>query len=399
MLNTAQNFYILPSRLFEFAAGGLIAVSPDNYRAFKKSNMALSVGAVLIMLLLLVDGNVDIDKVRLIITVLVTCVFVIIAERKENYALTSKLKWLGFLGIASYSLYLWHQVIMAFYRYTVDCEMANFAYVIVISLSFLVGIASFYLLEQPLTELTKKNKTNVYVVNGLCALCALFLVCMGEYYYKRKGVVRDVPELDLYLKDSPITESQEYNSCRSALDEDFVENGKKNILVIGDSFGRDWINVLIESGVDSVMNISYHTDMDYVVRQRIEKADYIFVSRNGAFFDKYARLLPLMEHKSYYIVGCKSYGPSPGNIYNNDRYGQHYYEQAYKDISLNTLNRDELSLFGKHYIDMMGALANKQGLIPSFTPDKKLISHDGIHLTKAGAQYYAALIDVWGYLK
>ncbi len=43
---------------------------------------------------------------------------------------------------------------------------------------------------------------------------------------------------------------------------------------------------------------------------------------------------------------------------------------------------------------MMDSLQNKDGKINLFTPDKKLISHDGLHLTKAGAIYFAKLLKV-----
>ena len=42
----------------------------------------------------------------------------------------------------------------------------------------------------------------------------------------------------------------------------------------------------------------------------------------------------------------------------------------------------------------MDSLRNADGNISLFTTDKKLISHDGLHLTRAGAQELAKKINV-----
>lgn len=46
------------------------------------------------------------------------------------------------------------------------------------------------------------------------------------------------------------------------------------------------------------------------------------------------------------------------------------------------------------HIDLMAYLANSDGSIPAFTHNHKFISHDGLHLTRASAQFVASRIDV-----
>ena len=58
------------------------------------------------------------------------------------------------------------------------------------------------------------------------------------------------------------------------------------------------------------------------------------------------------------------------------------------------INIDEQVEFKGKYINLMDSLQNKDGSINLFTQDKLLISHDGIHLTRAGAKLYAKLINV-----
>lgn len=42
---------------------------------------------------------------------------------------------------------------------------------------------------------------------------------------------------------------------------------------------------------------------------------------------------------------------------------------------------------------MMDVIKDNSGQYCIFTPEHKLISHDGLHLTRAGAKYYASKIN------
>ena len=96
----------------------------------------------------------------------------------------------------------------------------------------------------------------MYLLNTICLGLAVILVVASLRYYKQDGLVRNIPELGLYVGENNMT-PEEYNQAPHSLNLDFEDNGKKNILVIGDSFGRDWVNILLEASVDSIFNISY----------------------------------------------------------------------------------------------------------------------------------------------
>ena len=105
-------------------------------------------------------------------------------------------------------------------------------------------------------------------------------------------------------------------------------------------------------------------------------------------------------NKNYYRVGIKGFGYWVGQVYNNDRYGDGYFNQAIEITSLtDRIDKEEKILFGERYIDMMSPIKVDNANIAIFTSDNKLISQDCLHLTKAGAQMYAEKLDVWQYLK
>jgi hypothetical protein len=44
------------------------------------------------------------------------------------------------------------------------------------------------------------------------------------------------------------------------------------------------------------------------------------------------------------------------------------------------------------YVDVLAILADGNGRVPAFTPDRRLISQDRAHLTQAGARYVGTLL-------
>lgn len=231
---------------------------------------------------------------------------------------------------------------------------------------------------------------------GICFSIAVSLSIPAVIFYNKNGVVRDIPELDVSLS-NPL-ESQLYNGRINSFDKAFENNNKKNVLVIGDSYARDWVNVLLESGIASSLNISYHRVMDDEIKSRIDKATWVFIATCTPLSYEYSDLLPYLREKKWWRVGTKNFG-SMGPIYNK-RFDKDYFSQT---VSVREedkeLNEKERLLYGKYYIDMMDTIRNRNGDIPAFTPSHKFISHDGLHLTKAGAKYYSQLINIRNMLK
>ena len=391
-VSTAQKFYLLPARLFEFALGGLLVFRGQIRR---KSNQLLA-GLFLLSLILLVSANWDMEvaQMRLLLTVMVsTCFLAFVLDGSAPHMSSRFLTPVVYVGKASLSFYLWHQVVLAFYRYIFNDELHLIDYLIVFLVCSLLAAFSYELIEKRLLGRLNNKKLQIGTII-ICVLLSFFLFFPSAWGYSHHGLVRDVPELDLYVGRDNNLESQDYNNRIYAMDCDFPDSGKRKVLVAGDSFARDWVNVLLEAGVDSVMDISYHADTDSELEHRIEQADVIFVSTNAPF-ERYWRYLPRMLSKKFWRVGIKNFGTRNGIVYNNDRYGKDYFSQTIQvTASIEQLNNTEKGIFGKHYIDVMTALRLVDGSIPVFTPSHGFYSHDGLHLTRAGAKELARRLDV-----
>lgn len=394
-IDTAVTFYLLPARLFEFAAGGLLAF-PSASKGKERDNRIMGFFLLFVIVLICINDAYTMAKVRLLLTVALSALIVKYSERASSDAFSSVwLKALSLfvpLGMASYSLYLWHQVILAFYRYVVNNEFTVWSYIVTLSISLFVGYLSYSLLEKSVTAYTKQSKGRTYLVLSLCLLATILISVLSLKWYKTQGAIRDIPELEVSLNDPSSWEPQEYNARITDLYEKPFppRNGKKNVLVVGDSYARDWINVLLEGGAKDI-NLSYSMDIAPDLRKKIEQADIIFVA-NNASIDRYVDYLPAMMQKKFYRVGHKAFGRGVGYAYNQARMSNDYSQfvvPVYDDI-----NEDERIEFQGMYINLMDSIRNSGGSINLFTADKRLITHDGIHLTRAGAKEFAKRLNI-----
>lgn len=388
----AFHFYLLPSRLFEFIAGGLIATSSTIER--KENNWKVWGCLLLVILLIAFNANLNAQQYRLLAIVLTTTLLIQITTAKMSFCPIPNIKVVSFLGMASYSIYLWHQVIIAFYRNIIENQLSVWDYLFVIGGALTVGYFSYYFIEQGVEKAMKRNvKTTKYVLS-ICCVLILPISYLSINFYKHEGVVRDIPELETYISKPTTWATLVYNDTIDKKDIDFPSNDKKNVLIVGDSYARDWYNILKESNYADSLNLSYHKALDNVLYERIRKANYIFLANNGDF-NKFGSFIPQMSKKKLYRVGDKRFFSSPCLIYNKRFFGNSYYDQKI-DIAndIVTRNINEKRTFGDGFINMMDVVRDSSGQYNIFTPEHKLISHDGLHLTRAGARFYASKLNI-----
>jgi hypothetical protein len=180
------------------------------------------------------------------------------------------------------------------------------------------------------------------------------------------------------------------------------ETDKQHWLLVGDSFARDFANVILESPIADSVELSYifYTDYEFPeYGERFATADKIIYSYNGiteeqvSSFDSVCLANNFPVEKTL-LVGIKNFGSSNGQFYR--RRGQpDYFEQRTGFEGEWIMENNELikSLYGDRYLDLISLVIDENGTVPVFTPDHHFISPDTRHFTVAGAKYFATLID------
>ena len=289
------------------------------------------------------------------------------------------------IGKRSYSIFVWHQVFLAFYRYYVSAKVT-----IPFVIGYLLLVAVVSELSYRYVEKRIQDSRRSFVV---WVSLAVLTICVAAFIYFRAGVVRDVPEQNITVGNVHRNMHAEYVDRVYQYDHSFPkDNDKINVLVEGVSFGRDFANCLLESTYADSVNLSYTHTWETVKMDRIQEADYIF-----SFTSRKDVPQIVWENKKdsaqVWGIGTKNYGASNGIIYSR-RFADDYLSSTIEpQDGYRQLNEQWKREWGDRYIDFMGMAMKDDGRIRVFTPDGKFISQDCEHLTKEGAQWYGSIID------
>lgn len=405
-ISSGNRFYYIPYRFFELGIGGLVALNVNRVKSFntlyvKKLAVLFLLGIMCCSIYNLLigdfsDSNVVIGKdfgsdngmpfssqFVLLATVILTSI-VVVCKDGESWLLNSNL--LSCLGKMSYSIFIWHQILLAFYRYSFSNNMSLCFSILFIFVVLGVSSLSYYFIEKKIYFSEKS------FIGWSLAAC-LVMVTSG-YLVIHAGVVRDVPELDVVKgKEHRGMFGEFCDRVYQYKQYPIEENGKPNVLVEGISFGRDFANVIIESEyIDSVNLVYVYNWKDPDLIEKVSKSDYIF-----CFSAKSKVPDSVWENKKANCIvkgiSTKNFGECNGIVYKN-RYSDSYFnctaeiEPGYKE-----LNEEWKKQWGKDYIDLLTPSLVDENRVRVFTDDKRYISQDCRHLTQAGAQWYANTLD------
>jgi peptidoglycan/LPS O-acetylase OafA/YrhL len=380
-----QKFYLIFFRFWELAAGGIAAMAL-NGRLIEHRFAALPI--LLLALLLCFEFSFISSEFTLVAVIFLTVAVLATANEKEPLSqLLLENSTMAWLGKISFSLYMWHQVLLAFARYFWVQELQMFHLTIIFLLNIALSSFSYLLIEQPF-----RNQNRIANKPFLIAIASFFMVSTGLsfYIYYNAGVLKDIPELGIKKSEAERNLHSQYNRRIHNYDRSFDSTDKIKILVIGNSFGRDWANVLLESkfGPDLDISYLYAVDSRPDAQNRIDGADVIF---QVAPIRKDLRLSGIPKQKLW-AVGTKNFGTSSGIFYN--RKGPDYYQQrALMEKGYFEKNETLRLEWEGQYLDYIEKIIDDKQTVPVFTPSKLFISQDCRHLTRGGAQYFSQLFE------
>jgi len=378
-------FYMLPFRFYELSIGGIAAILLKD-RIIKNNLSPFLI--LLIIIILCFNFSFIPHSILIFLTIVFTCGLLITANEKNKLSsLILENKVIVFIGKISFSLYMWHQVLLAYGRYFVWNELNLMNLSMVFILTILFSIVTYIFIEQPFRN--KKRINNKILIWSLSSVF-LFTSLFSFYIYSHAGVLHDIPELDIKKQSAKRNMHAKYNDGIYQLDKDFEANDKIKILVIGNSFARDWANILLESKFNHKIEISYiyqaekHKDL----YKRIQAADYIFWSE---IYKKDIKAMNIDLNKVW-CIGTKNFGVNNGIFYNYKE-SDYCMQRTFMEKKYIEKNYKLKAEWNEKYIDLISLVIDKDSTVPVFTTECKFISQDCRHLTKAGAKYFSTLIE------
>ena len=197
----SASFYLLPTRAWELLLGALLAFLPKIN--FQSRYRALLTGSGIILVFVsfyFLSKELSFPGINALFPCL-GAGMIILANHKRSGNFVSKLisiKPLVFIGLISYSLYLWHWSFIVFYKHY-TFEKPNI--IIVLIFSFIVATISWKFIEKPFRATSKKRLPYV-----ILSLTTLSLILFGYYIYQSKGIPERLPDRFSYLTAEGIKE-------------------------------------------------------------------------------------------------------------------------------------------------------------------------------------------------
>ncbi len=233
------NFFLLPTRAWELGTGALLAIySTTGINLGKAARQVLSaLGIIMISLaIFLLDGSIRYPSLWGLIPVAGTTL-VLLATTPET-VVGKVLSWrpIVFTGLMSYSIYLWHQPIFAFYRmyYLGEPPLINF--LALIGVTIILAALTWRFVEQPFRKGVFHTRKSLF---GTAAGLSAVLIVIGEVSAITTGslgleVARERLDRGSYAKADPQSASYSQGAATGA------------VVLWGDSFA-DAISVSLKN--------------------------------------------------------------------------------------------------------------------------------------------------------
>jgi peptidoglycan/LPS O-acetylase OafA/YrhL len=238
----ASAFFLLPTRAWELAVGALLA-HHDSRAALRRFVLPrwaketlgglglLGLAAAIVGF----DHNTAFPGIAAAVPVFATAMLIAAQGSAVNRFILGN-KALVFVGLVSYSWYLWHWPLLSFARLVADHPISLATALTLVALSFLLAIASWRFVEQPFRTTSASDSTSLWRYGAATALMLTIgaVLVAGRGWEKRlpdefiaierSGAIRFDPCLAAYGQAAPNLE----RGCVAAA-------GGNTVALIGDS--------------------------------------------------------------------------------------------------------------------------------------------------------------------
>lgn len=385
---STMHFYLVSARFYQLAIGALL-VSLSHALPSIKTSIVSFTSFVCVLLLLLLPFKAQ----PFTLSVAATCLTASLLYFYHNsLAFILENKVVQFIGKISYSLYLWHHLVFCIFRLTYQPIITTPQYLLLTFCIISLATISYYVIEQPFRN---KQLVSTKLLLIITITASIALVLAATYIYKLKGIVKNIPEMDIYLGKPANTNSYiAYNERVYNMNVPFTSTSKKKLLVIGNSYSRDFVNMLIENNYSDSFEISFNAKFNTTeTKQRISQADFVIIGCpiDSLYLNKFCKANKLDKSKIL-IVGTKNFGSNFNWLFNTTTPNNRCTVRVKMESNYIPANNWYKLQQPNRYVDLIGLLVDQNNHVPAFTPQCKLISQDCKHLTQDGAKYLGSLL-------
>lgn len=248
-------FFLSPFRAWELLLGALLGIGgiPAIRNEMARNGMALLALVALLGAVVFMEEGVDFPGWKAAIPVLATALLLHVGASGGS-RINAVLAWkpLVFIGLISYSLYLWHWPLLVLVKYRQGMTpLEPWVAVVLLGVALCLAIASYRWVEQPLRHRRvgagRPSHVPVFAISGAAAV---LLVLMGWWVMSKQGLPERVPPAVLALDQarSPVIPYKECDGKAVSMERVACRIGAKGdsglTLIWGDSWAMAWAPAL-----------------------------------------------------------------------------------------------------------------------------------------------------------
>lgn len=423
-------FFLLPTRFWELLVGSFVGIYLFD---FPKSNEAsgeyLNQFFGFLGLCLILFSVFYFDKETLFpgysafIPVLGTALIIVYGTSRTYVGKILSLRVLVFLGLLSYSAYLWHQPFFSFLRHS-DIKLTATSSLFTVATTFLISYFTWKYVEQPWRgNVFRRRIVFTFVLTGLLVFSSFGLLSVLNQGFVKRYSEEDIPIFNNFNNADDYVSSR-FDKLKSS-PFDLKDKSLKKIIIIGDSYGKDLVNAIYESSLINRLQLSTHQinsecgnlylkedftsqiDIIHLPRCRvlgwydnkkllklISQSDQLWLASAWSMWvaERLSKSIQNLEKefgKPVVVFGTKNFGDvsvkSLISISAEDR------SKYTATVQLNSFEVQEFmrdSLKQNKFVDLTASLCEyDKRRCRLFNEGGEPLSFDGGHLTKAGAKF------------
>lgn len=239
IFHTSANFYFTFSRSWEFLFGSAIALNIKYLKNKLENQKTIKILSYLSFIIIFISfflfNKNSLHPSIITLFPLISAAFLIIRPNDTKlYKILINNRLSIYFGKISYSLYLWHFLILSLYRNLFGIDLTVYEMIFLSLIFLIISIISYHLIEQPFRKSITINKHYVLVT----CFAFLIIICSISYFnLSNKGYENRLIISELHKK--YILCGDECNKAK--LEKNYLNKDLKKIdyLVIGNSHAND----------------------------------------------------------------------------------------------------------------------------------------------------------------
>ena len=346
------NFYFTFSRVWEIGVGCLTACLIKNYRNknYIKLNSTLSFLGILLILFSFIFLSKDQShpSIFTLIPVIGTILIIVFADEGTLVKKILSTKILVFIGLISYSLYLWHHPLFVFSRLYSDYD--NFLLkIVLIIISVILSILSYYYVEKRFRDKKKINTKTVYKLIFTLILILLSFHIMNSKTFRNSSKNGTEAQLAKILSNTKFVNATRLDERQFIKYRILYQKENPDVLVVGSSRAMEIGSEILKS--ESLnLSVSGASIEDHIAITGIALNKFnikkIILGADPWLFNKYNnqnRWKSIIK-EYYYILRKIENNNFIKDIYEDsydkNQYYENYFINTYNFINIRSLERN-----------------------------------------------------------